>query len=469
MFKRWGRENGYRDVLRIGLPLVVSMGTTSIIHFTDRMFLSNYSVEAIAASAPASIASFLFLSFFMGVASYANVFVAQYTGAGAPHRVGASLWQGIYFSLGAAIFLGSLVFVAESLFRFGGHPAEIRKLEVIYFRVLTLGAGAVVLSTALSCFYTGRGKNRPVMVVNLLGAAINIPLDYVLINGIGVFPELGIAGAGIATVSAQVCMVILFAALVFRSSNNSRYKVWAARAFDRELFKRLMRYGLPGGAQFFIDIFAVTFFIFMIGRLGKVELAVSNIVFAINHLAFMPMVGFSIGVSAMVGQAIGKGRPEEALEATTSTFHITFTYMTFVALVFVLAPEALLSLFRSNDYSAQEYGQIMKLGVELLRFVALYTLFDSMLIIYFGALRGAGDIYFVMRAMALIASMVMIPVYIGVEYLNFGIYATWVFLTLYVVVLALVLRWRYRAKKWMSMRVIESPPPVRNALPQESA
>ena len=436
MFKRWGRENGYRDVLRIGLPLVVSMGTTSVIHFTDRMFLSNYSVEAIAASAPAAIASFLFLSFFMGVASYANVFVAQYTGARLPHRVGASLWQGIYFSLGAAVFLALLVFFAEPFFRFGGHPSEIQSLEVDYFRILTLGAGMVVLATALSCFYTGRGKNRPVMIVNLLGAAINIPLDYVLINGVGVFPELGIVGAGIATVTAQVCMVIFFAGLIFKSSNNREYKVWEARSFEKDLFKRLMRYGLPGGAQFFIDIFAITFFIFMIGRLGKVELAVSNIVFAINHLAFLPMVGFSIGVSAMVGQAIGRGKPEDALEATTSTFHITFTYMTFVAAVFVLAPETLLNLFKSNDYSDQEYGQIMKLGVELLRFVALYTLFDSMLIIYFGALRGAGDIFFVMRAMALLVTLIMIPVYIGVEYLSFGLYTTWLFLTMYVVILA---------------------------------
>ena len=71
--ERWGQKNGYRDVLVIGLPLVVSTGTTSLIHFTDRVFLSNYSVDAIAAALPAGITSFLFLSFFMGVASYVNV------------------------------------------------------------------------------------------------------------------------------------------------------------------------------------------------------------------------------------------------------------------------------------------------------------------------------------------------------------------------------------------------------------
>ncbi|MBW1712865.1 MAG: MATE family efflux transporter, partial [Deltaproteobacteria bacterium] len=69
------------------------MGSTTVMHFTDRVFLGNYSVDAIAAAMPAGAASFLFVSFFMGVATYVNVFIAQYVGSGAQERVGASLWQ----------------------------------------------------------------------------------------------------------------------------------------------------------------------------------------------------------------------------------------------------------------------------------------------------------------------------------------------------------------------------------------
>lgn len=158
MLRRWSQPNGYRQVLAVGLPLVVSFGTTSLIHFTDRVFLANYSVNAIAAALPAGIASFLSICFFMGVVSYVNVFVAQYVGAGAFQRVGASLWQGIYFSLASALFLASLYFVAEPIFAFAGHHPEVMRLEVIYFRILTLGAGAVVMATTLSCFFSGRGS-----------------------------------------------------------------------------------------------------------------------------------------------------------------------------------------------------------------------------------------------------------------------------------------------------------------------
>ena len=81
------------------------MGSITLMQFTDRKFLANYSVDAIAAALPAVITSFTSIAFFMGVANYANAFVAQYTGANTLDRLGASLWQGIYFALGAAFML----------------------------------------------------------------------------------------------------------------------------------------------------------------------------------------------------------------------------------------------------------------------------------------------------------------------------------------------------------------------------
>ena len=103
MLERWYGPGGYRELLAVGLPLVFSMVSHTVMQFTDRIFLGNYSLDAIAASLPAGIAAFLFLSFFMGVVEYVGVFVAQYTGAAAPERVGAALWQGLYFCAGAAV------------------------------------------------------------------------------------------------------------------------------------------------------------------------------------------------------------------------------------------------------------------------------------------------------------------------------------------------------------------------------
>ena len=325
------------------------MGSITLMLFTDRLFLSRYSLDAIAAAMPAGIASFLFLSFFMGVASYVNVFVAQYIGMNEPKKVGASLWQGLYFSFGSAGILALLYFLAGPLFNAAGHSPQVQKLEIQYFQILILGAGTSVCSSALSGFFSGRGLTRIVMLAHFTGAAINIPLDYCLINGIGPFPEMGIRGAGIATVTAYSVIMIIFSVLIFTSSNERKFGVISHWKLSPSIFFRLMKYGLPNGVQFFVDVFAFTAFVFLVGRLGKQFLAATNIVFSISTFAFLPMIGFGIGLSIMVGQALGRNRPEEAERATGSTLRITLAYMMSIALLFVLAPEWLMDLFRQRE------------------------------------------------------------------------------------------------------------------------
>jgi len=469
MIERWSKPNGYREVLAISLPLVASMGSITLMHFTDRMFLANYSLDAIAASLPAGIASFTTIAFFMGVANYTNAFVAQYTGARAFNRVGAALWQGIYFSLLATLLLASLYFVSGALFDFIGHSPRVRVLEVTYFNILTLGAGLVVLGSALACFYTGRGLTKTVMLVHMVGAAVNIPLDYCLINGVGPFPELGIVGAAIATVIASVTIVTIFLLLIFRTNNRVRFDTWKSRAFDRELFGRLMRYGLPSGIQFFLEIFGITFFIQMLGRLGDLELATSNIVLAIEMLAFLPMVGFHIGNATLVGQAIGRGRPEDGVYSTSSALHITMAYMMLLAAAFIFTPEPLLNLFRGHTYTPGQYTEIMDLGVVLMRFVAVFCFFDALNLIFSGAIKGAGDTRFIMWTIAALSLGVMIvPVYLAVEVIGAGIYTAWTLATLYISALGLAFMLRYRQGKWKGMRVIEPQPVVSQARGSDS-
>ena len=145
-------SGSYRDVWRVSIPLVVSMSTTVVMTFTDRVFLANYSIDAIAAALPAGLTAFVFLSFFSDTAGYANVIIAQYTGAGALQRVGNVMWQGIYFSMIAWLAMIGLSFGAGPLFDLVGHAPEVQQLEVTYFRILCLGSGIYIVGMSLACF-----------------------------------------------------------------------------------------------------------------------------------------------------------------------------------------------------------------------------------------------------------------------------------------------------------------------------
>ncbi|MGE4290973.1 MAG: MATE family efflux transporter [Desulfovibrio sp.] len=456
MRQAWSGPGGYSQVLSVGMPLVMSMISNTVMQFTDRIFLSNYSLEAIAASMPASIASFLFLAFFMGVGEYVSVFVAQYVGAGRMERVGASLWQGIWFCLptwGVLILLG---LAGNAIFSLSGHPQEILAMEVTYFRILSLGSGFAVLSAVLSCFYSGRGMTKAVMIVNTLGAVVNIPLDYMLIYGVGPFPEMGIAGAGLATVIGSALISVLFGVLIFRRSNEAKYKVLSAWRPDWKLFARLMRFGLPGGVQFFVDMFAITFFVFIIGRLGKPELAATNIIISLDLVAFLPCVGFHVATSVLVGQAVGAGKPEQGARATGNAVRISLFYMGGMSLVFLLAPHFLLELFRPLGMDDAAFAPVLEMGTVMLRFVAAYSLLDGVMLMYSGALKGAGDTRFVMWSIAGCSLGIMVlPLYLAVEWLGSGYVVPWALLFMYVLVLSGLFAWRFRKGKWREMRVIE--------------
>lgn len=459
LVENWRRPGGYRAVFKISLPLIVSMSSHTVMLFTDRLFLGRYSLDTLAASVPAGLLAFMFMCFFMGVVEFTNTFVAQYVGAHLPRRVGSALWQGIYLALAAGILLAGLSFIGGSLFRLAGHAPRIQELETIYFRILMLGTVFGLLQNALSCFYSGRGLTTPIMVINVIGVTLNVPLNYMLINGYGGFPELGMSGSALATVASSAIMLLLYVGAVFREKNDLVYGVRRMWAFDRVLFGRLLKFGTPAGIQVFVDIFGFAVFLLMVGRLGRDALAATNIACSINLLAFMPMIGFSIAVSTLVGQAIGCGRPEDGMAATRSALHLTCAYMWALAALFILAPQWLIDIFQAPGDDAGEFAVVRRLTVGVLRFIAFYSVFDTINVIYSGALRGAGDTKFIGWTIAgLSLGLVVLPVTAGVVYFHAGLYIVWGFVSAYVCILALVFRWRYRQGRWKQMRVIESVP-----------
>ncbi len=448
--------NSYRDVLRVSLPLVISMTTTVVMTFTDRVFLANYSIDAIAAALPAGIAAFVFLSFFADTAGYSNVIIAQYAGAGALQRVGRAMWQGIYFSMIAWLILIGLSFCAGPLFQWVGHAAEVQQLEVIYFRVLCLGSGIHIVGMSLSSFYTGRGATRPVMIIYIIGMLLNVPLDYALINGVWIFPELGILGAGLATVFSWTVVTALLAVIVFTRENDRAFKVLKNYHFNSDLFRRLLRFGVPSALQFSLDVFAFLFFVIMVGRIGKMELAVTNIAISLDSVSFRPLMGFALGTSTLVGQALGRNRPDQAVNAAKATMVIAGGYISVLVLLYLFVPQPLLELFRPRDVSPEGFAAIKGMGVVVLRFVAAYLLLDGLYMISTAVLKGAGDTRFIMWSIAVISMFgLVLPLYIGMAVFGRGLYFAWGCLVVFLCQLAAVTFWRFSQGKWKTMRVIE--------------
>lgn len=462
---RWDGPCGCREMLAVGAPLMVSMGSATLMQFTDRIFLGHHDMAELAAAVPGGLASFLLVSLFMGVASCVGVLVAQYHGACRAERVGPALWAGIWFSLASGLILAALAFSGGPLFELAGHPEPVRGLEADYFRVLTLGGGFLVLSTALSGYFSGLGRTVHVMAVNVIGALANVPLDYALIFGRLGAPEMGIEGAALATVLGSVVSCLLFALLLLSPEAEQRHHTRSAWRPEREMLSRLLRFGLPAGVQFFLDIMAITGFSLLVGRMGLVALSATNIAFSINGLTYLPAIGLSIAVSVLVGRSQGQGRPDLARRAAGNALFLAVVWMAGVGLAFLLAPGPLLDLFHSaaRDQAAGDaappFAAIRETGVVLLRYVALYSLADAVAIVYFGALKGAGDTRFVMLVMlAASLGVLILPAWWVVERGVAGIHGPWLCLSAYVCFLASCFGLRFRRGAWEKRRLIEAAP-----------
>lgn len=453
--KRWACQGGYRSILSIAVPLILSTGAWSILHFVDRMFLTWYSPEAIAAAMPAGMLNFTIMSLFLGTAGYVTTFVAQYHGSGQHQRIGPILWQGIYIAVAGGILHLLLIPLAGPIFRFVGHEPLVQEYEIIYFQVLSLGATPAIASSAIAGFFSGRGKAWPIMWINVLATVLNIILDYVLIFGKWGLPELGMKGAAIATVFSVCFSFAIYLVLFLRSTHKKPYYAPRGWMFERPLFLRLMYFGFPSGVQFFLEMAGFTAFILLIGRLGTMELAATNIAFNINNLAFMPMIGFGMAVSVLVGQHLGKDRPDLAQRSVYSSFHLTFLYMASVAAAYIFVPNIFIDPFASHADPAS-FLAIRKTTLVLLRFVAIYSLFDALNIVFASAIKGAGDTRFVMFMIVVVTSLALVvPSYIALVLLQAGIYTAWTIASIYISILGLVFLFRFLGGKWKFMRVIE--------------
>jgi len=444
--------------MTICLPLVLSMSAATIMTFTDRVFLANYSLNAISAALPAGITSYLFIAFFGGVGGYAGVFIAQYTGRGSHLKVGKVLWQGIYFTLASGICFWLLaLWGTKPIFSLAGHAENVQELERIYFSILCKGAFFSVATVTLSTFFTGRGLTRPVMLITFFAVAINIPLDYALIFGYRIIPELGIKGAAIATVTAWIIEVCFLVILIFTQRHNHLFGVFTSYQFDRKIFIRLMRFGIPGSLQFTLDILAFTLFVLIVGRIGILELAATNIVISINSLAFMPSMGVSQGVSVLVGQALGRKKPKQATIFVWSATQLLIAYIICIDLLFIFAPEFVLSPFISEQQTIADQTVILELCKKLLQIVSAFLLFDGLYMVFSGALRGAGDTRYMMAAIALISmTCFVLPVFIGVQFFEMTITSAWLLVMLFIFLLFIISGRRYRSGIWKKMLVIEN-------------
>ncbi|GAB6089209.1 MATE family efflux transporter [Spirochaeta dissipatitropha] len=440
----------------MALPIILSQATETVMMFADRLFLSRLSLIHMAAAMSGGLASFVFGALFIGMAGYMNTLVAHYHGAGEEEKGIFSVSQGIYLVLFAYPIILLLIPLISPMFRILGHGPEQVALEVPYFSLLMSGSIFVLLRSVFAGYFTGTGRTRLVLAGNATGMLVNIPLNYVLIFGIGPFPALGIMGAALGTIGGSFsAFLVLFIAYLRREEVRSAIRNHGLRLcmkFRKPLFSRLLRFGFPVGLELFLNVFAFNLFLQLMHSYGGVVAAAVTIVFSFDIVSFIPMIGMGVAVSALVGQEQGAGRPEGSKRVTKLALRITLSYAALMGLMFVFGAPVLVRIFAvgSDPFSVE----VRELAGILLRMAALYTMADATQIVFAGSLRGAGDTRWVMIINASLHWIMAILAVVGIVVLRLDPIIMWSFFIVTLIIIGTGMILRYRTGAWELIDVI---------------
>ncbi len=440
------------ELLRLALPMVVSQGTFAVMIFTDRYFMSQIDPAHMAAALGGGVASFFSFCFFVGLFSYANALAAQYMGAGELEKCPKVVTQGIVMTVMSAPFLTLITFLVAGIFESMGHEPEQVALERTYYLILMSGVLVTLAKVCVSSYFAGIGRTYVVMICDVFGLVINVPLSYVMVFGKLGLPALGIVGAGVSTVISTVLAFALFIAFYLRKEHRDKFSVNRSFSLDVKILKRFWRLGFPSGLELFLNVAAFNLFLLMFQSYGVTEGAAAAIVFNWDILSFVPMIGLHVGVISLIGRFVGARDMARANEVMAAAFVVALAYGAVLATAYITFRFPLVDVFAppSGDFSA-----IRALSAFMMIGLSSYVLADAVILVSGGVLRGAGDTRWLMVASVSLHWAMLVAQFFIIRVFGLDPKVSWIALVAMILAIAVVYALRLRGGRWRDPEVLE--------------
>ncbi len=425
------------------------MVNNAVLQFTDRAFLAHESMASLEAVLPASMLSLIILGFFQSVVAYAGAFVAQYFGMGRFDMCRASYRAASVIAIASGVLVLAFLPFGNWIFETFSEGPDVIAREKIYFTIVTAGGVALFGQMAAQAYFTGICRVRLVFWVNVIGNLFNVALDPVLIFGWWGAPKLGIAGAAYATVMATALQWVILVFVAWRSAPPAD-KVPVKETLA--LAVRVCRFGIPSGLYKVLDIVSFTIFVFIAGKVGHVDQAVSNAAFSVNYLLLAPMEGFAIAAQTLVGKCRGRGDEAEAKRVGLRVVAVGLVLVAVLSLLVVVFHNPILSLFEPDNPA--DIARFHDLGFKLFLVMVAWQLFDATDVMLAGALKGAGDTVFVMTLMVGGAFLFWLPLVHAVSLWHNTMLALWSTMVVYVAVMCAGSLTRWLRGRWVRIKVV---------------
>lgn len=392
-----------REILRIGLPIMLGQACVIILAFADNIMIGWHSVDELAASSFVNNVMNLFILTELGFATGMTPMIGADNGTGNIKGIGITVKNGLMTNGiigGISIILLTIIYFCLDHF---GQAPELMPYIKPYFAIIGISTLFALGFNVLKQFTDGICRPMISMTLLMIGNLLNIFGNWVLIYGKLGFPEMGLTGAGISTLVSRALILLVFVVFIFKSKKMNEY----ARAFKEALLSRsemktVFKMGYPVGIQMALESSTFTFAAVMAGWLGVIQLAAHQVVITISQLFFLMMQGLSFAVSILVSNAFGRKDLGSVREYARKGYFMTLGISaTLSALLYCFRYQAAGIFTDSPEVSA--------MAVSLFFLLFAYQFGDGLQLCFANVLRGIQDVKPIMYAAFVSYYLIAIP------------------------------------------------------------
>ena len=387
----------------------------------------------------------LFLS--LGLVDGIQIIIGRRAGQEQPYEIGRIFNQGLYLlTISATVLIFIIIFVVPGLTSNVFASADVHVAVTSYLQIAAYALLFQSFNLAYSAFYVGISRTRVLIGAAIVLALTNITLDYVLIFGKIGFPELGIQGAAIASLTAEIATFLYLTLDVVRQRYNSVYGLFHFAKWNAALSWHLLKISMPVSLDALVDMTKWFLLIVIIEQLGEATLASANIIFSCYALFLISVDSFSETVCSMVSNLIGQQRREQLNLLIRRSVKLSYLVVAPLLLITLLFPEYVLSIFTMDT----EIIEVSRNGLLIIVFATLVAVPADA---YYSAVAGTGDTRVTLLIQSIVAICALVYAWYAalifawdLEYILLSEILGWV--------ICLVLSWAwFRSGLWKSLRI----------------
>ena len=434
-----------KTILTLSLPIVGGMVSQNILNLVDTAMVGRVGPEALAAVGIASFANFMAIAIILGLGTGVQAIASRRLGEGRENETAIPLNGGLFLALMMGIPLTVLLYLAAPV----GFPLLVNDPAVVqdgvpYLQARILGTIAIAMNYSFRGFWNGINMSMVYMRTLVVMHLINIFLNWVLIFGNLGAPALGAEGAGLATTISIFVGTAMYAAQAWHLA---RDRGFMDRLPRRETLIGILRISIPASIQQFFFAAGFTALFLIIGKIGTAELAAASVLMNVSQTAFLPGLGLGIACASMVGQALGRGDPDDAKAWGWDVVKVGVTVMGALGIPMIFLPTPILSIFLTDP-------DVIALARPPLILVGATIWFEAVSMILLSGLQGAGAAKIVAKISVSLQWLMFLPLaYVVGPILGYGLMGVWAWFITYRLITTLIFAGFWQFGKWQHIKV----------------